>query len=83
MENKFMIQVARWMYSDERGEYTEWMYLGAEGKLKLIVTEEEVTENTKVFDSAEKAGKYVDEMLAKDYFKINFADVRIVMEVED
>ena len=83
MENKFMIQVARWMYSDERGEYTEWMYLGVEGKLKLIVTEEEITENTKVFNSAEKAGKYVDEMLAKNYFKINFADVRIVMEVED
>lgn len=83
MENKFMIQVARYMYSDEKGEYVEWMYLGTDGKLKLIITEEEITENTKVFDSAEKAGKYVDEMLAKDYFKINFADVRIVMEVED
>lgn len=83
MENKFMIQVARYMYSDERGEYTEWQYLGTEGKLKLIVTENDITENTKVFNSAKEAGEYVDKMLEKDYYRINFADIRIVVEVED
>lgn len=83
MENKFYIQVARWMYSDEKGEYVEWQYLGTEGKLKLIITEDEITENTKEFDSAKDAGEYVDKILAKDYFRINFADIRIVVEVED
>lgn len=83
MENKFMIQVARWMYSDEKGEYTEWQYLGTEGKLKLIITENNITENTKIFNSAKEAGEYVDKMLEKDYYRINFADIRIVVEVED
>ena len=79
MENKFMIQVARYMYSDEKGEYTEWQYLGTEGKLKLIISEESVTDNTKVFSSAKEAGEYLDRMVAKDYLWSNFEDFRIVL----
>lgn len=56
----FAIMVDYYCWSEEKGEYTMPLYLGVEGPRKLFIFEEEVTANTKKFETAEQAGKYLD-----------------------
>ena len=39
---------------------TEKLFLGADGKYKLFVFDENVTKRTKLFKTAARAGKYMD-----------------------
>lgn len=77
---KYAIQADYWMWSEELGEHTEPEYLGLEGKYKIFVFEEEVTERTKLFDTAKEAGEYVDKHFnpEKRETMVSFDTVRIV-----
>lgn len=76
---KYAIQVSYYMYNSEIDEeYEEWLYLGIEGKLKVFVFEEEINEKTKIFDTAKKAGEYVDKHFGADDQRISYSKVRIV-----
>lgn len=62
---------------EKKEEYSKWMYLGIEGKLRLFVFEEEINENTKLFDTATEAGKYIDKHFSNDN-RICYKSVRMV-----
>ena len=59
-------------------EYTEWLYLGLEGKSKIFIFDDEVNERTKLFDAAIEAGQYVDKYFGADQQRCSFESVRIV-----
>ena len=76
---KYAIQASYYMWNGEtEQEYTQWLYLGTKGKLKLFVFEEEINENTKLFDTAAKAGKYLDKHFPPDQCRASFENMRIV-----
>ena len=80
---KYAIQASYHMWNKEtNSEYDEWMYLGLEGKLRLFVFEEEINEQTKLFDTATEAGKYVDEHFSDVNSRCSYSLVRIV-EVQE
>ena len=79
---KYVIQVNLYMYNEEtEKEYTQWNYLAVEGKLRLLIFEEDITNKTKIFNTATEAGEYVDKYFGSDDARIQFDRVRI-MEVE-
>lgn len=57
---------------------TEDLYLGLEGPRKLFVFECEVTERTKLFDTAREAGEYVDKNFSPNKIRCSFESVKIV-----
>ena len=76
---KYAIQVSYYMWSEvTETEYTEWLYLGTEGGLKIFVFDDEVNEQTKLFDTAIEAGQYVDKYFGADKQRCSFESVRIV-----
>ena len=76
---KYAIQVSYYMYDSEADrEYEEWLYLALEGEMKIFVFEEDVTEKTKLFDTAKEAGEYIDKHFSKDEQRCSFSTVRIV-----
>lgn len=76
---KYAIQASYYIWNNEtEQEYTQWLYLGTEGKLKLFVFEEDINENTKLFDTATDAGKYLDKHFPPDKQRYSFENVRIV-----
>lgn len=76
---KYAIQVSYYMWDEKtETEYTEWLYLGLEGKLKVFVFDEEINEQTKLFDTAVEAGQYVDKHFGADELRCSFESVRIV-----
>ena len=77
----YAIMVDYYRWSEEKGDYTEPLYLGLEGKLKIFVFDEEITERTKLFKTAKAAGYYVDKHFGPDRQRICFKSVKIV-EVE-
>lgn len=80
---KYAIQVSYYMWNNEtETEYEEWLYLGTEGILKVFVFDNEVNEQTKLFDTATEAGQYVDKHFGVDQQRCSYSTVRIV-EVEE
>ena len=75
---KYAIMADYNMWDEEKGEYSKWMYLGTEGKLRLFVFEEEINENTKLFDTATEAGKYIDKHFGSKEGRICYNSVRLV-----
>ena len=76
---KYAIQVSYYMYNSETDtEYEQWLYLALEGKHKIFIFEDDVTEKTKLFETATEAGKYVDKHFDKDEPRCSFSKVRIV-----
>lgn len=76
---KYAIQVSYYMYNSETDtEYEEWLYLALEGKHKIFIFEDEVSEKTKLFDTAKEAGEYVDKHFGADHQRCSFSTVRIV-----
>lgn len=76
---KYAIQVSYHMYNNEIDEeYDSWMYLALEGKLKLFIFEEDITEKTKLFDTAKAAGEYVDKHFGQESNRCSYSTVRIV-----
>ena len=76
---KYAIQASYYMWNEEtEQEYTQWLYIGTESKFKLFLFEEEINENTKLFDTAAEAGKYLDKYFSPDECRISFKNVRIV-----
>ena len=52
--------------------------VGVKGEHKLFVLEEDITENTKIFNTARKAGEYVDKHFGDNDMRCNYDNVRIV-----
>ena len=76
---KYAIQVSYYMYNSETDtEYEQWLYLALEGEHKIFVFEDDVTERTKLFDTAKEAGEYVDKHFGADKQRCSFNTVRIV-----
>ena len=61
----YVIVVDYYMYSEEKGMYTEPAYLGLEGEHKLFVFDEQIVNRTKTFNTAKDAGEYVDKHFSK------------------
>ena len=79
---KYAIQVSYYMWNNiTDSEYEEWLYLALEGERKIFVFEEEITDRTKLFDTATEAGTYVDKHFGADKQRASYSSVRIV-EVE-
>ena len=79
---KYAIMANYYMYNEETDtEYSQWHYLGLEGKLKLFVFDEDITDRTKLFDTAREAGEYLDKHFDPSEPRCSFSHVRIV-EVE-
>lgn len=57
---------------------TKPMYLGLQGTHKIFVFDEEVTDRTKLFDTATEAGKYVDKHFNPNDIRCSFERVMIV-----
>ena len=75
---KYAIMADYNMWDDEKKEeYSKWMYLGVEDKLRLFIFDEEINENTKLFDTATEAGKYIDKHFSEDN-RICYKNVRMV-----
>lgn len=76
---KYAIMVSYYTWNEEtqtQGE--EWLYLGTEGKLKIFIFEDKITENTKLFNSAKAAGEYVDKHFGADDQRVCYKTVKIV-----
>lgn len=78
---KYAIQLSMYKYDSEKDEeYEEWEYLGIQGEHKIFVLDEEINEQTKIFNSAKEAGEYVDKRFSDtdDYPRCSYSSVRIV-----
>lgn len=76
---KYAIQVSLYMWDDEnKTEYEQWHYIAIKGKHKIFIFEEDVTENTKLFDTAAEAGAYVDKHFGANAMRLQYSEVRIV-----
>ena len=76
---KYAIQVSYYMYNSETDtEYEQWLYLALEGKHKIFVFEDDVTERTKLFDTVREAGEYIDKHFGADEQRCSYSTVRIV-----
>lgn len=76
--------VANYYHEDPEGKLdyiTKPEYLGLEGKAKIFIFEDTVTEKTKLFGTAKEAGEYVDVHFGPDKMRCSFESVMIV-EVE-
>lgn len=74
---KYAIQVSYYMYNSETDtEYEQWLYLELEDK--MFVFEDNVSDKTKLFDTAREAGEYVDKHFGKDDQRASYSTVRIV-----
>ena len=78
---KYYILVDYFMYSDEKGDYTEPLYLGVEGEHKIFVFDKEVSARTKIFTSAKEAGEYVDKHFSD--MPMSYENLRIVQDTSD
>lgn len=77
--NKYAIMVSYYMWNEkESKEYEEWLYLALEGERKLFVFEENVTDRTKLFDTAKEAGEYLDKHFGPDKQRCSYSTVKIV-----
>ena len=74
---KYVIMVDYYMYSEEEGEYTESNYLAVD-KNKIFYFDRYIIDETKIFKSAEEAGKYVDKHFSDPNSQISFENLRIV-----
>ena len=74
----YAIMVDYYRWSEEKGDYTEPLYLALEGERKLFTFEGSVTERTKVFKTAKEAGEYVDKHFWIDKQRVCFKNVKIV-----
>ena len=77
---KYAIKADYYMWNEEKGMYTEELYLGIEGPHKLFVFDDQITERTKIFNSAREAGEYIDarDSLNNDAIRCSFESVKIV-----
>ena len=75
---KYVIMANYYIYKEGDDEYTEPLYLGLEGPLKIFVFDEEVNERTKLFDTAKEAGEYLDKHFGSDEKRISFKSMQIV-----
>lgn len=77
---KYAIKADYYMWSEEKGEHTEELYLALEGPKKLFVFEEDITERTKLFDTAREAGEYIDarDSLNGKGMRMSFKSLKIV-----
>jgi len=76
----YVIKVQRYAENPNNPEdidYTVPAYVGTEGKLKIFVLEDEMTENTKRFKTAKEAGEYVDKHFGADAQRISWKTVSI------
>lgn len=77
--NKYAIMVSYYMWNEkENKEYEEWLYLALEGERKLFVFEENVTDRTKLFNTAKEAGEYLDKHFGPDKQRCSYSTVKIV-----
>ena len=76
-EIKYAIQCAVYCGDGEK-EWTEWNYVAIKTKLKIFVFEENITNDTKLFDTAKAAGEYLDKHFGKEEQRMCYEAVRIV-----
>ena len=75
---KYAIQASYYMWNDETNtEYEQWEYLALD-EHKIFIFEDNITERTKLFDTATDAGNYVDKHFGVDYVRCSFSKMRIV-----
>lgn len=80
---RYVIMASYYMYNaGSNTEYEDWLYLGTEGEHKIFVFDDDVTERTKLFDTAKEAGEYLDKHFPPDKQRCSFSTVRIV-EIEE
>lgn len=76
---KYAIQASYYMYDSETDtEYEQWLYLAIEGERKIFVFEEDISDRTKIFDTAKEAGAYLDKHFSPNKTRCSFSTMRIV-----
>ena len=76
---KYAIQASYYMYNSETDtEYEQWLYLAIEGERKIFVFDEDVSNRTKIFNTAKEAGDYLDKHFSPDKMRCSFSTMRIV-----
>ena len=81
---KYAIQADYFMWNDEtQTEYSQWLYLGTEGEHRIFIFDSDVTERTKLFNTAKEAGEYVDKHFPPDDIRCSFGKVRIVEVIKE
>lgn len=76
-KNIFVIQAEYYMWSEEKGEYTEWLYLGTNDRI-IYVFDDTIEQRTKKFATAKEAGEYLDKFLKNTPSRCNYDKTRIV-----
>lgn len=74
---EYVIMVDYYMWNEEIGEHTKPHYLSVD-KNKMFHFTEDMINETKIFKSAEEAGKYVDKHFSDPNNQICFENVRVV-----
>ena len=77
---KYAVQLSYYHWNSETNEeYEKWVYVGTEGEHKIFVMDDEVTDRTKLFDTASEAGAYIDKYFYDDDEKrCCYSTVRII-----
>lgn len=76
---KYAIQASYYMYNAETDtDYEQWLYLALEGEQKIFVFEKNITDKTKLFDTAKEAGEYLDKHFNPNEMRCSFSTMRIV-----
>ena len=77
---KYAVQLSYYCWNSETNEeYEKWVYVGTEGEHKIFVMDDEITDRTKLFDTASEAGEYIDKHFYDDNGKrCCYSTVRII-----
>ena len=77
---KYAIQLSYYHWNSETNEeYEKWVYVGVEGVHKIFVMDDDMTDRTKLFNTAAEAGAYVDKHFSDDDGKrCCYSTVRII-----
>ena len=73
----FVIQANYYFWSQKKGEYSRWMYLGITPD-RVYVFDYQIKERTKKFSTAKEAGEYLDKFLNNTPQRCNYSTVRIL-----
>lgn len=76
---KYAIQLNMYHYDSKTDkEYESWVFVGVDGKWKIFVMDDEVTDKTKLFKNATEAGEYLDMFFGPDKQRASYSSARIV-----
>ena len=86
----YAIKVDYFMYSEEKGEYTEPVYLSIDTKTKakdgtsmnLIIFKEDITPFLRVFDMESEAKEYMESRLSNPCYCENMRVIKITYDFE-